>query len=263
MEKRSIVGKVAVGVLASCAVTSASAGMHATDEFESGATRPVSIAFLPPHVMVTQKRIVQSEAQIEESTEWSTMLGQSVASQFTAQGYDVRILSPDQINSDPELQELVLDADRRYQEMLTQVAMRLPRQIGKHRYQAGDEMRALAARLGVDAIGFADMQLVASAAGASAVAVLVGIGSAGSQTMMSVSVIDGKTANIEAYFVPPIMRRGSMMGYDAIMEDPAGKIAQMTELTLKELPAADASARVEVAEDSEDVLSDVESLLEN
>jgi hypothetical protein len=124
-------------------------------------------------------------------------------------------------------------------------------------------MRVLAAKLGVDAIGFADMQVIASAAGASAVAVLVGIGSAGSQTMMSVSLIDGKTANIEAYFVPPVMRRGSMMGYDAIMEDPSGKISQMTELTLKELPTADARARVEVAEDSEDVLSDVESLLED
>src|SRR5690606_29126841 len=149
---------------------------------------------------------------------------------------------------------------RRYAELHTQMAAKLPRQIAKRRYKAGDEMRLLAAKLGVDAIGFADMQIVASAAGASAVSVLVGFGSAGSQTMMSVTLIDGATAELEAHFVPPVLRRGSIAGYDAIMEDPAGKIAEITQQTLKELPAADPSKRRASAED--DVLSDLESLLE-
>jgi hypothetical protein len=45
------------------------------------------------------------------------------------------------------------------------------------------------------------------------------------------------------------------------MEDPAGKISQMTGATLRDLPPADAAARVSDGQD-EEVLTDIESLLE-
>lgn len=240
----------------------AAAGMHATKEFEAGATRPKTIAFLPAHVTVIRRKIVQAEPQIEESNEFSVHLRSSLKNEFERQGYRVMVLAPDQVNADPELQEMVLDADRRYTELLRQIQLKLPRQIAKRRYQAGDEMRTLAAKLDVDAIGFADMTIVASAAGASAVAVLVGFGAAGSQVMESVSLIDGKTANIEAYFVPPALRRGSVAGYDAIVADPAGKIGQMTQLTLRDLPKVDAAAAPR-ADGDDDVVGDVESLLKD
>ena len=249
-------------VLLAFAGTSARAAMYATPEFESGATRPVSIAFLPPHVDVIKRKVVQSEQQIEESTEFADFLAASVEKEFAAQGYRVTVLTAAQVNADPALQELVVDADRRYSELLTQVRAKLPRQIKKRRYQAGDEMRLLAAKLGVDAVGFADMQIVAAAKGASAVALLTGIGAAGSSTMLSVSIIDGRSANIEAFFVPPALRRGSIAGYDAIMADPAGKIAEVAEMSLRDLPVADASARAPAKGKDEDVISDVESLLD-
>jgi hypothetical protein len=127
---------VAVAVLFGAATVPANAAMHATEEFKEGATRPRSIAFLPPHAMLIKRKIVQTEQQIEESLEFSTFLAASVARVFEAQGYEVKMLTPDQINSDPALQELVLDADRRYSEMLMQVRTKLPRQIGKRRYEA-------------------------------------------------------------------------------------------------------------------------------
>jgi hypothetical protein len=236
--------------------------MHATPEFEAGATRPLTIAFLPPQAMLIKQKVIQTEQQIEESGELANYLGASVRAAFAEQGYEVRVLQADEVNADPELQELVLDAGRRYSEMLSQVRTRLPRQIGKRRYEAGDEMRMLAGKLGVDAVGFAEIQIFAAAPGASAVAILTGFGAAGSATLLTVSIIDGATANIEAYFVPPAMRRGSLAGYDAIMADPAGKIAELTELTLRDLPQADPAARA-ARESDEDVLSDVEDLLDN
>ncbi len=257
-----------IKTVVSCAATAllvwaaqAGAAMHATPEFEAGKTRPVSIALLPPHVDVVKRKIIKSEPQIEESTEFASYLAASLQKQFEGQGYKVVSLTPERIAADPKLQELIVDADRSYRDILNQVRAKLPRQIGKRRYEAGDEMRLLAARLGVDAIGFADMQIFAAASGASAVAIITGIGAAGSSTMLSVSVIDGQTATIEAYFVPPALRRGSIAGYDAIMADPAGKIAEVAELSLRDLPAADASAR-ESGEQDKDVISDVESLLE-
>ena len=242
--------------------SAAVAAMHATAEFEAGATRPRSIVFLPPQAALIKQKVVQAEQQADASGELAGYLGASVEAAFKAQGYDVRVLTPAEIGKDPELQELVLEASRAYAEMLTQLRLKLPRQIGKQRQEAGDEMRLLAAKLGVDAVGFAEIQISAAAAGATVVSGFTGFGSAGSSTLMSVSVIDGPTANIEAFFVPPVLRRGSMAGYDAIMADPAGKIGELTEATLRDLPRADAAALV-TAENDEDVLSDVEDLLEN
>jgi hypothetical protein len=232
----------------------ANAAMHATKEFEAGDTRPKTIAFLPPHATLVKRKMIKAEAQLEESSELSVYLAGAVKSQFASQGYDVRMLTPDEINSNPELQELVLDVDRRYSELLNQVRLKLPKQIAARRYQAGDEMRVLAAKLGVDAIGFADLQMIASAPGA------MFMYGGGTSSMLTVSVIDGSTATIEAYFVPPVLRRGSITGYEAVMADPAGKIGNMAELTLKELPPAAAQARAHAKSD-DDVVSDVESLL--
>jgi hypothetical protein len=232
----------------------AGAAMHATPEFEAGDTRPKTIAFLPPHATLVKQKMIKAEAQLEESAELSVYLAAAVKNEFAKQGYDVRMLTPDEINSNRDLQELVLDADRRYTELLKQVRVKLPKQIAARRYQAGDEMRVLASKLGVDAIGFADLQMFASAPGA------MFMYGGGTSSMLTVSVIDGGTATIEAYFVPPVLRRGSITGYQAVMADPAGKIGNMAELTLRELPPAAAQARVQAKSD-DDVVSDVESLL--
>jgi hypothetical protein len=258
--RRLLTSALAIGLITGGAAT-ANAAMHATPAFEAGATRPRTIAFLPPQAMLIKQKVVQAENQIEESGELATYLGASVLAAFKAQGYEVRVLTPNDVGADPELQELVLDASRRYTEMLAQTRTWLPRQIKKGRYEAGDEMRLLASKLGVDAVGFAEIQIYAAAAGAAAVSILTGFGSAGSSTLISVSIIDGATANLEAFFVPPVLRRGSMAGYDAIMADPAGKIGELTEATLRDLPKVDAAARA-ATESDEDVLSDVEDLLE-
>jgi hypothetical protein len=223
MLRRLLESGLAVSLLIGAAP--ADAAMHATGEFEAGATRPRSVVFLPPQATLLKQKVVKA-------------------------------------GKDPELEELVLGASRGYAEMLTRLRLKLPRQIGKQRNEAGDEMRSLAAKLGVDAVGFAEIEIAAAAAGATVVSGFTGFGSAGSSTLMSVSVIDGATANIEAFFIPPVLRRGSMAGYDAIMADPAGKIGELTEATLRDLPKADTAALV-VAESDEDVLSDVEDLLEN
>jgi hypothetical protein len=235
------------------------AAMHATPEFESGATRPHSIVFLPPHASVIKKKVIHAEEQLDEEADLSGYLAANVLTAFQTQGYDVKVLTPEQVNAEPELQALVLDADRRYAEVLGQIRMKLPRQIAKHRYAAGDEMRLLAAKLGVDAIGFADMHIVAATGGSAAVGILFGFGMVGTATNLSVSVIDGSSAQIEAYFAPGA-HGYSLAGYEAIMADPAGKIREIAQFTLSDLPTAAAASSVPGESDA-DVVKDVESLL--
>lgn len=241
----------------------ASAGMRATDEFVSGETRPVTIALLPAHAEILKQQIVSTQSQVEESAMLAEHLAAAVAEEFEGHGYVLKILTPEMINADPELQGLVVDADRRYQEVLTQLQRRISKNIEDREYNAGDEMRLLAQRLGVDGIAFTRIEIAAAGKGRQAMAWTVGIGSTGSSTMMSVSVIDGRTADIEAYFVPPILRRGrAFAGYNEFIENPEESMGKITAATLKELLDADPALRAQFATDDEDLFSELDALLE-
>jgi len=87
------------------------------------------------------------------------------------------------------------------------------------------------------------------------------MGMGGAQTMMSVTVIDGTSSDIEAFITLPVLRRGKMFGgYEDLLSDPDVEMANYARTTLKDLPAADPSLRVEPS--NEDVFADLESLLE-
>ena len=236
----------------------AQAEVHATPEFESGETRPVSIALLPAHVLLSKQRLIRRSAEVEEAGELEGHLTAAVSSEFAARGYSIRVIDAESISADERLQELVLDADRRYGETLTNIMSRMSkRRVARREYNAGDSMKLLAAYLGVDAVAFVRMDIVAAAKGVRA----LNLGMGGTQTMMSISLIDGGTADIEAYITLPVLRRGKVFGgYDDMMKDPDVEMARYASATLNNLPDADPSARVVPSDD--DVLSDLEALLE-
>lgn len=235
------------------------AEVHATHEFEDGSTRPVSVAVLPSQVELVRQRLIRQEAQVEESGELESFLTAAAASEFEQRGYEVTVLSPSEISSDPTLQELVVDANRRFGEMRTNLEARFSKtkQVQRRRYNAGDEVRLLASRLGVDAIVFTRMQIIAPAAGVRA----MNFGMGGETALMSVSIVDGATGDLEAYITLPGMKRSKMFGgHDDIIENPAEQMGNYAAGTLDDLPSADSSLRVE--ESDEDVLADLDALLE-
>ncbi len=152
--------------LAACALAAltlaggAFAKVIATDEFEDGTTRPVTLVVLPSQVSLVKQRLMRQEAQIEESGELEPHLTAAVAAEFRGRGYEVRVVDADALSADPGLQELVIDANRRFDELLTNVGSRLAksRNVRDREYNAGDQARLLALRLDVDALAFARMQ---------------------------------------------------------------------------------------------------------
>lgn len=237
----------------------ASAKLIATDEFEDGATRPVSVVVLPSQVSLVKQKLIRQEAQVEESGELEPYLTAAVASEFRARGYEVRVVDAAAISADPGLQELVIDANRRFDELLTNIGSRLAktRNVRNREYNAGDTARLVAARLGVDALAFARMQIIAPAGGVRA----LNLGVGGETAMLTVTIVDGNSGDIEAYITLPAMSRGKMfVGHDAIVENPAEQMANYAAGTMDDLPAAEPSLRIESS--SDDVLSDLESLLE-
>lgn len=243
-----------LGLLSSEAVL---AEMHATAEFESGETRPVTVAVLPAQVNLVKQRMFRQEAQVEEAGDLEAHLAYAVAVQLGAKQYEVELVRAEQINADPELQALVVEANSRYDEVLGNMARRLRKRIEDRTFDMGDAMTLLANRLGVDAIAFVRMDLVANAKGVQA----LNMGMGGAQTMMSVSLVDGTTTDVEAYVTLPIMRRGKMFGgYDDVMNNPDEEMANYASATLDELIEADPSLRQDSSDDS--VLAELDALLE-
>lgn len=235
----------------------ASAEMHATEEFEAGATRPVTIALLPAQVELVKQRMIRREAQPEEAGQLEGYLTDAVSAELAGKSYNVVVITAEQINADPELQSLVVEANRRFDELLGNISRKLRKQVETRKYHAGDTITLLANRLDVDAIGFVRMQLVAAGKGVQ----VLNMGMGGAQTMMSVSLVDRNTTDIEAYVTLPIMRRGKVFGgYDDVMNNPDEEMAKFASATINDLLAADPSLRV--AESEDDVLGDLDSLLE-
>lgn len=231
----------------------------ATDEFADGSTRPVSIVVLPSHVELVKQKLLRQEAQVEESGDLEGHLTAAVAQEFRSRGYEVRIVDVDAIAADPSLQELVVDANRRFDELMTNVGARLSKSknVQNREYNAGDEAKLLAARLGVDALVFARMQMVAPGAGVRA----LNFGVGGEAAMLTVTIVDGISGDVEAYITLPAMKRGKMFGgHDEIVANPETEMANYAGATLEDLPNADPSLRTERSEQG--VISDLESILE-
>ena len=255
--RRAIVASVAVTslIVAPAALTK----VIATDEFEDGSTRPVSIVVLPSQVELTKQRMIRAEAQVEESGELEVHLTAAVAEQFRAHGYEAIIVDAAAIAADPGLQELVVDSNRRFNELLTNVGSRLSKSknVRNREYNAGNEVKLLASRLGVDALAFARMQIIVPAAGVRA----LNFGMGGEQAMLNVTIVDGTSGDVEAYITLPVLGRGKMFGgHDAIVENPDREMTNYATATLEDIPEADPSLRVETAGD--DVIDDLESLLQ-
>jgi hypothetical protein len=232
-----------------------------TEEFESGLTRPVSVAVLPARVLIVEQKLAAGILRVDLEGELAEALDANMRRLLESQGYKVQSIDVSGINADPLVQELVGSVYRRY-ETLQRPLRSAPRRTARHRYNLGDEARMLAARLGVDALVYPDMRIFAQAPGAMATTWILGIVSPGSNLflstsfLLSVAVIDGNSGDIEALFLNGEV---AFTGYQAIMEDPTKKLAPLVEGAIEELPAADPSLRP--ARHQEDVLRDTEALL--
>jgi hypothetical protein len=224
-----------------------------TPEFESGATRPKSIALLPVEASVTRARVVDTEGLIDESVAYGELFNVQVETLLSGKGYQVEVVDSDRINSDRKLQEYVVDAKRAYEEMMVQYR---PKRLAKRIYNGGDSMKLLAAHLGVDAVAFSKVSMTITPAGKAIVSALIGGTTAGAFSQLA--LVDGDTGDLEVVQIGvAIVTPGEKT--DQEMQD---YVAKLAESNTKRLPGADPSERIEIAAGDEEVLDDVEALLE-
>jgi hypothetical protein len=224
-----------------------------TAEFESGATRPKSIALLPVEASVSRARVVETEGLIDESVVYGELFNVQVEKALSGKGYVVQIVDADRINNDRKLQEYVVDAKRAYDEMMVQYR---PKRLAKRIYNGGDSMKLLAAHLGVDAVAFSKVSMTFTAAGKAIVSALIGGTTAGAYSQLA--LVDGGTGDLEVVqlAIAPVTPG------DKTEADMQAYVTKLAENNTKRLPGADPSERIEIAAGDEEVLDDVEALLE-
>src|SRR5690606_4270002 len=189
---KSKTGIAAIGLTALLVSAQALAALFSTEEFESGETRPVSIAVLPVEASIVRTKLVDTEALVDESTQLGADYAGKIAALLESKGYAVQVLDPQRINADVRLQEYVVDANRRFVELGGKVR---GRRIKNRIYNAGDEVRLLADYLGVDAIAFSRLSITITPAGKAIMSALTGGSTSGAYS--SLGVVDGASADLE------------------------------------------------------------------
>lgn len=242
---------ILLGLALACS-TQALAQRKFTDEFESGATRPRSIALLPVEASIVRAKVVDAQGLIDESVLYGEEFNLAAQSLLAAKGYNIEIVDADRINGDPQLQEYVVDANRAFDEMMKNYR---PKKLPQRIYNAGDPVRLLAQRLGVDAIAFSNLSLTMVGAGKAIVSGLIGGSTSGANG--SVAIVSS-TGDLEAVsFGIAIVTPG-----DKTDAELSAYVAQIVKRAVDWMPAADPSARIDVASSDDDVLGEVESLLQ-
>ena len=240
-----------------------------TTEFRDLTLRPASIALLQPQAMLHQKKVLSTEEMVAEARPLEEALAADLVSGFKKLGYEVRLLGDADLEADPELTALVLQANRRYDEELDNMVASELKGVKYRRYSVGTEARLLANYLGVDAVAFARLDAVGASGGQQ----LIGFGNQG-QIHLGVSIAHARTGDIEAFFGG---NNTPMFGksISSIIEKPKKVTAKVTKTAFKKMPAVAKALKPEKleaekirtaqlydADEESDVIGDLESLLE-
>jgi hypothetical protein len=241
---------VGAAVLACSAPALAQRGF--TPEFANGATRPRSVALLPVEASIVRAKVAETQGLIDESVVYGTQFNEQVQALMAGKGYQIQVIDPDRINTDAQLQEYVVDANRAFDEMMKQYR---PKKLEKRIYNAGDSVRLLASRLGVDAIAFSTVSITITPAGKAIVSALIGGTTAGASS--NFALVNGATGDLEAvlFGIVPVAPG------DKTDQELHAYVAALAQRATKRLPAADPSARIDATASDDDVLDEVESLI--
>ena len=257
---------VFAGLLLALGTVSAGAAEYMTPEFAKAEFRPKTMVLIPPRADVTMKKVTSTEQMIEEGAVLEDATSLVLKEQLSALGYTIRVLTIDEVNTDPELQLMVRNFNERYDADLAQVVKK-PKDIRKRRFSFGDEARVLAARLEAEAIIVGRISATGATGGQKTMAFLLG-GSSG-HAALNLSIVAGDNGDLEGFFT--YVDAG--MSPEKIALEPVETMAKVSAKALKDFPATDELAKVkrswpqntdrqvpDTAQSDEDVFSDLEAL---
>jgi hypothetical protein len=241
-----------------------------TPEFARAEYRPMTMVINPPHAAVSKNSMFSSHQLIEQGGVIEDAVSVACKDIFDKLGYEFRVLSVDEVNADPDLQVMVRDVNKRFDEdflqKITGIRKTQLQDVRERRYKMGDQAQILAARLGVEAIIVGRIQIAAAAGGAS----VFSLGTSG-EAEITIGIIAGDNGDLEAVFT------GAQLGLSAkkLEKAPLKTMAKIFKSVLKDYPTPDELIKVkrswpqitnrEVPDtelSDEDLLSDMEAMFE-
>ncbi|MEM7245297.1 MAG: hypothetical protein AAF533_08125 [Acidobacteriota bacterium] len=127
----------------------AAAASYEHPDFTEGHERPARLLVLPPVSSISRSKINESEPLIKETRALEDALAGSVSNRLTLLGYEVVLLTPEEINDDPRLADWYEQFLARALETASQASVK-PKDIRFGRFSIGDHGFPLADRFQVD-----------------------------------------------------------------------------------------------------------------
>jgi predicted Zn-dependent protease/DNA-binding transcriptional regulator YdaS (Cro superfamily) len=161
------------------------------------------LAVLPPLVTVLQKQVGANQYIPERAKAYEFRAASVSAAHLRSVGYDVRIVTREELSRAPALLELVREAEQRH-DAVQPVVARHARGVAKGRFSLGNEAQVLAQALEVDGLVFQRFDVTAAAWGQLARAVLLSTltflfrditGAVHTELL----VVDGRTGGVVGY----------------------------------------------------------------
>ena len=240
-----------------------------TTQFRDLTLRPKTIALLMPQASLHQKNVLSTDEKVGEARALEEALVADLQSAFEKQDYEVRVVSGSDVDADPELSQLVLQANARYDKELDRLIASKLKGVKYRRYTVDAEARILANYLGVDAVVFSRLDAIGASTGQS----IIGFGNQG-QINLGFSIAHAQTGDIEAFFganYTPAFGKS----IKKIIENPGKYTAKIVKTSFKKMPKLDKALKPEKLDQSEiralvlhdadegdDVLGDLEDMLE-
>ncbi|UCF80951.1 MAG: hypothetical protein JSV08_00565 [Acidobacteriota bacterium] len=175
---------------------------YLTPEFRRGLSEEsflMTLALLPPHAEFIKTKAVMKEQLVEECEALEDAAASWIAERLGGKGYTVRALTVEELEKNPVLLELVRKVNDRYGEEWQKIIQR-PGMIEYGRYSMGDDVRKLCSLLDVEGLVIARIHAFVTTLGRGFMEELLNRENSEEYVSMDVSVVNGKTGTVEAYF---------------------------------------------------------------
>src|SRR5215831_3792473 len=103
--------------VAALAVSAQAFAEKTTVEFANGKTRPKSVALLPVDTTVNRAKVVDTDSLVDQGLRYGSLFNADVKALLESKGYAVEVVDTKRINSDPQLQEYLVEATRGFKDM--------------------------------------------------------------------------------------------------------------------------------------------------
>jgi hypothetical protein len=227
----------AVGLLAAALFATAPAlagGDYMTAGFQTLETRPLRLAVLPPQAEFYKAQAVMTNEMLSEAAALEREAAVAIHGNLDRRGYEVRLVTREEIEAIPGGVDLLLRFDNRYNEELGKV-FKEPKDVRNGRFGIGEPATELARALKVDGLVASRVVAVGNTGGRAALVAALSLGSAfvQSYSKMFLGIVSGNGGRIEGYFPGYVTN-----GLKRMVEQPAKAMADLANHTFVQFPSA-------------------------